>query len=103
MLMAKKLVTDQVSQGSTKRKPAILSDREYLAAEDDRVDIYHARAVQTGCRNPKLALATGLTVWPTSRLLSKGLAYVPRHSNCVEASVQVDRLDGHVLRQMSLT
>lgn len=103
MLVAEKVVTDHVSQSMTKRKPAILSDRQYLAAEDDRADIYRERAGQTGCRNPKLALATGLRVWPTSRTLSWDLAYLPPQSNCVKASAQLDRLDGHVLGQMSLT
>ena len=97
------LVTDHVSESLTKRKPAVFAQRGYLAAEDNRVSIYCARAGQTGCRNPKLALATDQKVWPTSRALSKDLAFLPRNSESVQVWLQLNRLDGHVVGQMRLT
>ena len=96
-------VTDHVPEGSTKRRSAMFSQREYLAALDHRVSIYRARAGQTGCRNPKLALATDQKVWLTSRALSKDLAFMSRNSEFVKARVQLERLDGQVLGQMRLT
>lgn len=60
-------------------------------------------AGQSGCRNPKLGLATDRTVWPTSRAISKDLAYLPRNSEPVKALLQLERLDGQVLGQMHLT
>ena len=88
---------NHVPEGSTKRKPVIFSQREYLAVKDHCVSIHRARAGQTGCRNPKLALATDQKVWPTSRALSKDLAFLSRNSESVKAHVQLERLDGQVL------